>query len=57
MTSRWIVQKAEGTSCPVCKSTADILCRIDGVMRQAFYICWTCKSVAQVGVGPVPREP
>jgi transcription elongation factor Elf1 len=57
MKSHWVVQKAENTTCSTCTHTVDLLCRVDGVMKQAFYICWECKAVAQVGVGPVPREP
>jgi hypothetical protein len=57
MKSHWVVQKAENTTCSTCTYTVDLLCRVDGVMKQAFYICWECKAVAQVGVGPVPREP
>lgn len=52
----YIIQRSEGTTCPKCKTTAHLLCRDGQDIRPAFYICWECQTVAQVGVGPVKGD-
>ena len=54
--SKYIVQAAEGTTCPTCGTTAQLLCHRDMPPRAiAFYICFPCRFVGQIGVGPVTK--
>jgi DNA-directed RNA polymerase subunit RPC12/RpoP len=56
MVSKWIMQESKGSTCPSCKKkTVDLLCPAS--LSVAFYICWTCKTIAEVGIGPVIRDP
>jgi hypothetical protein len=55
--SKFILQFAQGTSCPDCRGTVTLLCKKnDPFMDPSFYICFPCNKVAQVGRGPVERE-
>ena len=49
------MQESKGSTCPSCKKTVDLLCPAS--LSVAFYICWTCKTIAEVGIGPVIRDP
>lgn len=55
--SKYLLQLAEGTTCPGCHSTVYLLIRVDGKVGglPAFYICFACRTVAEVGKGPVER--
>lgn len=53
--SPYIVQPTGKSFCPNCGQPVDLLCRDDGGMDLAFYICFACRWIGQVGVGPVPR--
>jgi hypothetical protein len=60
MVSKWIMQESKGSTCPSCKKTVDLLCPASlsvAFYTVAFYICWTCKTIAEVGIGPVLRDP
>jgi hypothetical protein len=49
---KYVIQKAEKSTCPKCGLTVDLLApEINN--GPIFYICWPCKIVAQAGVGPV----
>lgn len=57
MKSNYVLQLDEKSFCPQCEKPVDLLCDNEGNVRKPwFYICWACKTVAQVGVGPVGRE-
>jgi hypothetical protein len=52
-----IIQLAERTTCSTCHNKIDLLCHES--MKPgaaAFLICWNCRTIDQVGVGPVKRE-
>ena len=52
MISKYIIQAAEKSFCPICHSTTTLLCRKDGNNKHPwFYICFVCKTVLQVGKG------
>jgi hypothetical protein len=57
-TSRYVIQFTEKSLCPKCSARVKLLCHQLGSMtaRAAFYICFSCAHVSQVGVGPVPEE-
>ena len=59
-------QKTDST-CPRCNSTATLLApvcpdemtwreRFHFDLHSAFYICWNCKYIGQVGVGEVKEK-
>ena len=53
-TSKYLLIATDGTFCPQCKGEVVALCYGRAVPRYpSFYICWDCKWIAQVGVGPV----
>ena len=55
--SNYVVQGTTKSVCPACASPVDLLCPKSGnTFKPWFYICWLCKSITQVGVGPVIRE-
>lgn len=54
MKSNWTLIKSEKSRCPKCLHYVDLLCKIT-TDRPAFYICFRCASVAEVGVGPVQK--
>jgi len=59
MARKFVIQKDDKSHCPQCLETVDLLIPIDILTRPygpMFYICWKCKTVAQVGVGPVKRQ-
>lgn len=45
------------SKCPSCKQVMEMLIDPGRVNNSPyFYICWTCRSIGHVGVGPVVRE-
>lgn len=52
--------KDMGTYCPFCNQMAWLLCpdilEAGSKNLPAFYICWNCKHIAQVGVGTVEEK-
>lgn len=57
MESRYILQKVEKSYCPKCHHLVYLLC--DGDFKKgkpAFYICFDCKYIGEVGVGAVKSE-
>jgi len=40
--------------CRTCHGKAMLLC--SDLATPAFYICWSCRMVAEVGVGPIQKE-
>ena len=55
MREKYVIQLASSSHCPNCKKTVDLLCGEGVKFDPAFYICWGCRTVAQVGVGPVQQ--
>lgn len=52
MRRKYIIQKCELTRCPTCMSRVDLLIDVNLSTRMpAFYICWLCDNVRQVGIG------
>lgn len=47
-----ILKKAKNTCCPNCRSVMDILSHDDELLP-AFVICWQCKWISEIGIGPV----
>lgn len=49
------------TTCSNCYKPVDLLCpdvfHMSLADKPSFYICFHCKTVGQIGVGPVRREP
>jgi hypothetical protein len=54
----YVLQRAEITYCPECNNqNVHMLCPEDyGKGDNAFYICFRCGYVGQIGVGKVRRE-
>lgn len=53
----YVVQNDSRSTCRHCGEPVDLLCDSAGNTRKAwFYVCWSCKVIAQVGVGEVQRE-
>ena len=52
--SKYILQPTEKSFCPKCHANVWMLCEenFEGV---AFYICFDCKYIGEVGKGPVKR--
>ena len=54
--SQYVLQEADGSFCKECHSPVSLLCHKDFAGdTPAFYICFKCGSVGQVGVGPVEQ--
>jgi len=58
--SPYIVQAATMSKCPMCGQALALLCDQKGDLNNKtkpwFYICWLCRNISQVGVGPVTEE-
>lgn len=55
MSELYHLLQTESTFCPTCGKTVSLLSR-DSRYSPAFYICFDCRFVGQVGVGVVPEE-
>lgn len=52
--SKYVIQKTDKSTCPLCGNKVRLLC--DENMRKgkpAFYICFKCEFVGEIGVGDV----
>jgi hypothetical protein len=55
--STYIVQAALNAKCPLCGQPVDMLCDHKGNIKKPwFFVCWTCRNITQIGVGPVTEE-
>lgn len=54
--SKYILVSTTQSYCPDCHVTVDLLCHADIIRAASFYICFICRKVFQVGVGPVNRS-
>lgn len=56
--SEYVIQKTEKSFCVNCRSNLHLLCHEDMKKGEpAFYICFTCKSVREVGKGEICKPP
>ncbi len=53
MRSNYIIQKDEKPACPLCYKNVFLLGDEHGRKRSAFYSCFDCKFVTEVGRGVV----
>lgn len=54
--SRYEIQATEKSFCPDCHQPVDMMADDStSLSRSWFYICWACKKVFEIGVGPVER--
>jgi len=51
----YVLMETEKSRCPLCSGTVELLARRDATGAM-FYICYTDRIVAQVGVGRVGKE-
>lgn len=56
MQSKYVLQLTDRTRCPKCEQLAHWLGHVYNPHQPGFYICWNCKTVHQVGVGPVYEQ-
>jgi hypothetical protein len=55
--SKYILQNLSGSICPYCKKYVYLLIGENIEKRKpAFYICFDCETVFEVGVGPVTKR-
>jgi len=54
--SHYIFFKTESSFCPECSENAYLLTSDENKGKPAFYICFNCKFVGEVGVGRVRTE-
>ncbi len=53
MKSPYCLQLMPKSFCPKCHGNVHLLCLEDGTPSAAFFICFHCKEVRQVGIGLV----
>ena len=54
LVSTYVVQQESTAICPMCGQRMYLLCDRKGNSKKPwFYICWTCRNIVQVGIGPV----
>jgi predicted RNA-binding Zn-ribbon protein involved in translation (DUF1610 family) len=51
--AKYVLQKTEKSFCPGCGKPVYLLCQDDVKFHPAFYICFDCTFVGQVGIGKV----
>lgn len=56
MSSNYIIQLTQSSCCPNCNNLVHLLCDKDGREGPAFYICWNCRFIGEIGKGPVAEE-
>jgi hypothetical protein len=56
MGSNYIVQLTQSSYCPHCNERVSLLSDKDGKKFPAFYICWNCEHISEIGKGPVQEE-
>ncbi len=55
----FMITQAQKTLCSICENNVTLLMAKEPTVGidPAFYICWTCRDVRQIGVGLVEVEP
>lgn len=59
MNSNYILQKTTKSKCNKCHTPVFLLCKINGYidsLHPAFYVCFKCEIIVQVGRGEVQKE-
>lgn len=56
MPSNYVIQRTQSSYCPNCSDLVYLLTDKDGKQVPAFYICWKCQSIAEIGKGPIKKE-
>jgi len=56
MGSNYIIEKTQSSFCPNCNQLVYLMSDKDGIQCPSFYICWNCKSVAEIAKGPVGKQ-
>ena len=57
ISEEYVLQEASKTRCPICTHRVDLLIQgLPNGHRPAFYVCWDCREVFQIGQGRVERE-
>ena len=55
--SKYVLQSAEKSFCPKCGKEVHLLCPVNERFGgPSFYICFHCKYIGEVGVGPIRVE-
>ncbi len=47
---------AHKSYCPQCSKTVTLLAVLEVITKPAFYVCFDCERIGQVGVGPVEDQ-
>jgi hypothetical protein len=55
MEKPYLLQPAPQSYCPRCLQPVELLCN-EAMTGPSFYICFPCRFIGQVGVGPVHKE-
>jgi len=56
MSSNYVLQKAEKSYCPDCNNNVFLLATQEFLKNDpAFYICFECQRIAEVGVRPIEK--
>ena len=54
--SDYVIQETEKSHCTDCEATVFLLCHKDmPTDKTAFYICWNCHRIGEVGKGKVEQ--
>jgi len=53
MESNYVIMQTQSSFCPNCNNLVYLLGDKDGKEKPAFFICWSCHFIGEVGKGPV----
>lgn len=56
MKPSYVIQFDHSSRCKECGAEVDLLCHENSPRQPWFYICWNCRTVAQLGRGMVRRD-
>lgn len=51
--NKYELLKTEKSYCPSCNQSLELLLHNEDTSQPAFYICFPCHYIGQIGVGPV----
>jgi len=51
--SSYLLMKTQSSYCPACNKKVYLLCEESGKKNPAFYICFDCKFIGELGKGRV----
>ena len=55
MKSNYVLQQCDSSWCKNCSTKVLLLTSRDGRPEASFYICFNCRCISEVGVGPVNK--